>query len=124
MEPQTERWLALSEYDMGVAELLYQQEVYRYAVFFCQLGLEKLLKAILLERSGRNEPPRTHNLASLVERAGLYLPGEHLVFLEIISHLATDTRYPENDSLYTRGFCERMMSGSQEVHQWLKSSYL
>ena len=38
-----ERWAAQADYDLSVAELLYQQEVYRYCVFFCHLALEKRL---------------------------------------------------------------------------------
>ena len=41
---------------LSVADLLYQQEVYRYCVFFCHLALEKRLKALVMEHAGVAEP--------------------------------------------------------------------
>ena len=118
-----ERWAAQADYDLSVAELLYQQEVYRYCVFFCHLALEKRLKAILLERTGRREPPHTHGLRTLARGARVNLSYNHYRFLASMEDHSIKARYPKPDDLafYSRNNAADILSRTREVYEWLKS---
>ena len=122
MADASERWQAQAEYDLSVAELLYRQSVYRYCVFFCHLALEKQLKAILIERSGIQNPPRTHNLIDLAGDAGIDLPAEYYGFMLELSKQSIAARYPE-DSVYRydEELAASTLSQVREVQEWLKS---
>ena len=122
MADASERWQAQAEYDLSVAELLYWQSVYRYCVFFCHLALEKQLKAILIERSGIQNPPRTHNLIDLAGDAGIDLHAEYYGFMLELSKQSIAARYPE-DSVYRydEELAASTLSQVREVQEWLKS---
>ena len=114
----------MADYDLDVAGLCFRQEVYVYCVFFCHLALEKLLKAIVLEELGLEEPPYTHNLSGLSEIAGLDLLDEYAVFLARLSTRSVDTRYPEFLSDYDKSLGETTLLRTNEVFQWLKSKLM
>ena len=120
----TEHWAAQADYDLSVADLLYQQGVYRYCVFFCHLALEKRLKAILLERTGRSEPPYTHRLNNLARRAGVNLSNDYRVFMQDLTDHSTAARYPSSDTsedIYSKDSAERILNQTREVYEWLNS---
>ena len=122
MADASERWQAQAEYDLSVAELLYRQSVYRYCVFFCHLALEKQLKAMLIERTGDNDPPRTHDLIDIAGDAGIDLPAEYYGLMVELSKQSVAARYPE-DSIYryNEELAASTLSQVREVHEWLKS---
>ena len=112
----TEHWAAQADYDLSVANLLYQQSAYRYCVFFCHLALEKRLKAILLERTGRREPPHSHNLRTLARGIRASLPQDYYMFLIHMTAHSIVARYPEPDdlALYNRGNATAILSRTRE----------
>ena len=117
-----EHWMTQADYDLSVAELLYQQEVYRYCVFFCHLALEKRLKAMLVEHIGLAEPPRIHNLLDLAGIVGIDLPDEYEAFLGNLSKHSVSARYPQSLDEYTAGIADSILSGTMEVYEWLQST--
>lgn len=117
----TGRWATQADYDLSVAELLYQHEVYRYCIFFCHLALEKLLKALVVERLGLAEPPRMHNLIDLADIAGIDLSNDYELFLGNLSKQWVSARYPQPDDEYTADFADSILSKTTEVYEWLKS---
>lgn len=121
MADASERWQAQAEYDLSVAELLYRQSVYRYCVFFCHLSLEKRLKAMFIERTGIQNPPRTHNLIELAGDVGIDLPAEYHDFMLELSKQSIAARYPE-DSVYRydEELAASTLSQVREVQEWLK----
>ena len=70
MEDKTKNWLDSARYDLNTAESLFGSERYVYALFFCHLALEKVLKAVVEKRTG-STPPKTHDLEYLLELADL-----------------------------------------------------
>lgn len=65
MLAETTEWLAQAEYDIGTAESLYQigtaESLYQarryiYTIFMCHLAVEKGLKALLVEKTGKAPP--------------------------------------------------------------------
>ena len=122
MADASERWQAQAEYDLGVAELLYRQSVYRYCVFFCHLALEKQLKAILIELTGDEDPPRTHDLIELAALIGIDLSAEYYDLMLGLSEQSVAARYPEDSVyLYNEERAASTLSQSKEVQEWLKS---
>ena len=122
MADASERWQAQAEYDLSVAELLYRQSVYRYCVFFCHLALEKQLKAMFIERTEDEDPPRTHDLVGLAALIGVDLSAEYYDFMLELSKQSVAARYPE-DSVYryNEELAASTLTQVREVHEWLKS---
>ncbi len=75
MNPQTEHWLEMAEYDLGTAEALFRSRRYPYVMFMCHLCIEKALKACVAEFTDLF-PPYTHSLTKLLETARLETPTE------------------------------------------------
>ena len=121
MELPGELWLAQADYDLSVAQLLYQQEVYRYCVFFCHLALEKALKAMLMDILERDEPPHTHVLDRLARMAGIDIPEEYDRFITDLSNESVSARYPEPSDVYNEEIAADVLSQPEEVYEWLKS---
>lgn len=123
MTVETDFWRTQANYDLTVAELLYQQGVYRYCVFFRHLALEKRLKGILLERTGLTESPHSHRLLNLARRVGVNLPPSYHEFLRELTEYSTAARYPKPQELvdYNRDMAERILDQTREVYEWLNS---
>lgn len=47
-------WFESAEYDMGVAEAMYEKAKYPYALFMGHLALEKLLKALVVKTTRKH----------------------------------------------------------------------
>ncbi len=63
-------WIDLSEYDLKVAESLYEKGHYLYMGFMCHQSVEKMLKAIYVVKFNA-APPYIHKLDKLIELTGL-----------------------------------------------------
>lgn len=102
-------WTESAAEDWPVAKNLLDSGAHQYALFFGHLYLEKLLKALVVSRTGRHAP-RTHNLLFLAERAGLSIsPQQHEVLLRVTAY-NIDTRYPDEDhsaTVHARIYRER-----------------
>lgn len=85
-------WIASAGEDWGVAEDLFASKKYHHCLFFVQLTLEKLLKALHTKRHN-DHPLFVHNLVLLAQRAGLKLTLEEEVQLKEISSFNVSARY-------------------------------
>lgn len=116
-------WVKSAENDWRVAGHLFEKEDYAYALFFGHLTIEKLLKAILVDKFDE-PPPFTHRLTYLVETAGLEISAEQLELLEIITDFNLEARYPdEKFSFYkkcTRDFTKSNLEKIEEIKEWLQ----
>ena len=121
MELPGELWLAQADYDLSVAQLLYQQEVYRYCVFFCHLALEKALKGIVLEHGATSRPPRIHNLNRLARIAGIDMPSGYTELLSYLSAQSVSARYPNDLSGYNADIAYDVLLQTNEVYEWLRA---
>ena len=71
MRPQTKTWIGLAENDLALAkDLLKKKGRYYYAAHFCHQALEKMLKAVIAERTSAIPLP-THNFKLLLDQSGL-----------------------------------------------------
>jgi HEPN domain-containing protein len=94
MRPETRMWLEDAEYDLGSAQAMLDSGRLFFVVFMCHLTLEKLLKALVVEREGV-EPPRIHNLVALAIRADATIPPEQRQLVNELDNMGVVTRYPD-----------------------------
>lgn len=93
-EEQIKYWLKSAEYDLPVAESLYENEKYDWCLFIGHLVLEKILKAHVVH-STHNTPPKTHDLQRLALMTNIPFDDETLRFVEFATTFNLEARYPE-----------------------------
>ena len=93
MQKAVQEWLETSEYDIKTAEAMLETQRYLYVVFMCQQAIEKLLKAIYVQR--KNElPPRTHNLLYLIDVLQIDIEDPDKNLFSQLNQFYLETRYP------------------------------
>lgn len=120
-----EKWLALVDYDIKSAEAMFDTGRYLYVAFLCQQAVEKLLKAIIHEKTGEM-PPYTHRLPALVEVAGIVADSKQADLLVKLTRYYIRTRYPEDRTRLARTLdrtaTKLLLQHTMEVLQWLKNA--
>ncbi|MBM4396531.1 MAG: HEPN domain-containing protein [Deltaproteobacteria bacterium] len=95
-DPDVGAWLVKASEDLAVVAVLRERAPHLDAAicFHCQQAAEKLLKAVLVAFG--DVPPRTHDLAALVEEAAARLPAlaDLLADATYLSPFAVLPRYP------------------------------
>lgn len=95
MRKDTENFIASAEYDINTAEHMLKTGRYIYVIFMCHLSIEKMLKALSSEVTGKT-PPRTHNLIYLTKLSGINFSENHFEFVAKLNNASVVTRYPED----------------------------
>lgn len=109
-------WLDSAQENWNLAnELTRSTQHYRHALFFAQLTLEKILKALHYCRK-EDYPDLIHDLARLAKKAGLEIDEKTEVDLKEISSFNTATRYDD----YKRKFYEK--ATPKFVEKWMKKA--
>lgn len=101
-EEAVKYWIASAQEDWDVAQSLLESARYNHALFFLQLTLEKLIKAVHVSQKDES-PLYVHNLVLLTQKAGVSFSDEELADLKEISSFNTSARY---DS-YKRDFYKK-----------------
>jgi HEPN domain-containing protein len=88
-------WVDLSEYDLRVAESLFEKGHFLYMGFMCHQSVEKMLKAIYVLKSN-SVPPYIHKLDKLIELTGLRddISEEQYDLIDELIPLNIQARYP------------------------------
>lgn len=119
-----EQWAEQARYDLDTARTLLEGGRYLYVVFCCQQAAEKMLKAVIADRTGEC-PPRIHSLLRLAEHAAVVLDERRTEVLEDLSRYYIQSRYPEELPALSRGFDrargQRVVAETEDVLQWLLS---
>lgn len=119
-----EQWAEQARYDLDTARAMLDSGRYLYVVFCCQQAVEKMLKAVIAERSGQC-PPRLHNLLRLAEHAGVELDRSQTVLMEDLSRYYIQSRYPEEIPALSRGLDrqrgQQVLNQTEDVLRWLSS---
>jgi HEPN domain-containing protein len=106
--------------DLLTADILIKKKRNLHGLFFCHLAIEKALKAHYVKTIG-DLAPRTHNLISLAENAGIILADDQLIFLGILMKYQLQGRYPDyNPVLPDQGVVYMYFVKTRELFQWLK----
>ncbi len=115
-------WLKIAEEDWRVANHLFEKGDYSYALFFGDLTVEKILKALYIDKQNET-PPFSHNLVYLSEKSGIELYEDNLELLEEISDFNLEARYPDDKLSFFRKctieFTENKLKQIEEVRKWL-----
>jgi HEPN domain-containing protein len=114
----TALWLKRAEHDLRAAELTLEDGMPELCVFHCQQALEKLLKAILMERSPQDRARRTHDLVWLAREV---VPDIELAEMEFLRELAEEyvvSRYGDDDVDSNKDLFEYLRH-SLEFFSWL-----
>lgn len=93
-EKTVQYWLNGATYDLETGQTLLRSKKYPYALFFGHLALEKLLKAVVVKRTGEHAP-FSHSLMMLAQRAKLEMPEEMFDSLAEFMEFHTEARYPD-----------------------------
>ena len=112
-EEAVKYWISSAEEDWSVAHSLLKSDKYNHALFFLQLALEKLIKAVHVSQKDES-PLYIHNLVLLAQKAGIEFSEEELADLKEISSFNVSARY---DS-YKRDFYKK--STREFAIQWMK----
>lgn len=124
MDDLSRQWAERAQYDLDTADAMFKAGRYLYVLFCCQQAVEKMLKSVIVQRTGKL-PPRIHQLARLVEVAGVAVDERQVDFLRELSAYYIPTRYPEEVADLARDAKEeearRVLNQSREFIQWLKS---
>lgn len=115
-------WLESSKDDWTAANHLFEKGDYPYSLFFGHLTIEKILKAIYVNKLGEI-PPFTHRLIYLAEKVSLNLTEEQLELLNTITDFNIEARYPDDKFSFkekcTKDFTEKYLMKIKEIKEWL-----
>lgn len=97
---------------------------YLYVVFMCQQAIEKIIKALYINKFD-SDPPKSHNLAFIFQMLGIQVSVEISSFLNLLSAHYIQNRYPDYKSrlsaILSKDKAERYLKQTEEVYKWLKS---
>lgn len=85
-------WMTSAQEDNDTAKLLFDGKKYSYCLFFCQLAIEKLLKAIYIKQFD-DAPPITHDLLKLAQKISISLNEKLIEQLREITTFNIEARY-------------------------------
>ena len=115
-------WCESAAYDLETGKSLLAAGRYPYALFFGHLALEKILKALIVQETGRHAP-YTHSLILLAQKTSLEFTDEKMDTLAEFMEFHIEARYPdENKSFYdkcTKKFATRKLAEVEELYIWL-----
>lgn len=108
---------------LATARSLMDAKRYHHALFFCHLGIEKLLKARIVVAT--NEPPMPiHNLLRLAQTAGLMMTDEQRAWLREIDKFNIAARYDDYKQKFykkaTAKFATLWFKRTKELFIWLR----
>lgn len=116
-------WLKSAEDDWLVSQHLFKNGDYSYSLFFAHLTIEKTLKAIYVDRINDN-PPFTHRLVYLAEKASLDVSENRMRLLETVTDFNLEARYPDEKFSFkkrcTKEFTRKYIKKIGVLKTWLK----
>ncbi len=94
IDKQIKYWQTGVENDIETAGILIANKKYVEGLFFCHLGIEKILKALVVKET-RQIPPKSHNLIYLRDLAKIDVTEEQQLFMAVLMKYQLEGRYPE-----------------------------
>lgn len=117
-------WLKSAIEDLKIAQDLFKLKYYSYALFFCHLSLEKILKTIYL-RQNKKYPIITHKLAKLAVACKIKLNTEQIDYLNEITTFNIEARYDVvKEKLYkkaTKEFTQKYLDITNKLFKHFKA---
>ena len=119
-------WIESSDEDYNVMLDLKEKNRNTYCLFFGQMVIEKLLKALYAKNNkGAPYAPKTHDLLYLAEKLNIELTEEQEVTLNEITTFNLRTRYDDYKREFydkcTDEYTEEQIKKIEEVKVWIES---
>ena len=122
-EKQIAHWRAGADEAFAGADTLFRDKRNLYALFFCHLGVEKALKAMVMEKTGKMAP-FSHDLVYLARLAGIEVPDKKGKSLTRINSFCMEGRYGEAlPKAPNREMTSIWMEESKNIRQWLEKKF-
>lgn len=87
-------WIVTAEHNYKTAKFLLKGKRYPECLFFCHLMTEKILKALIVQRT-KTHAPHTHKLVDLAKLAKIDLSPKQIDHLTTITEFNIAARYNE-----------------------------
>ncbi len=121
-----EYWISSAKYDLEVAESLFENKKYHYALFFGHLAIEKILKGLIVKKK-LGHAPFSHSLTILSREAELDIDGQRLEKLAEFMEFYLEGRYPRDmESVFrkcTENYTREKLGEIKEMYQWLMKKF-
>ena len=118
-------WLESAKHDLETAESLFESARFDWCLFIGHLVLEKVLKAIFVDKNENKVPPKTHKLTKLAVLSFLELTEEQKIFLDEVNDFNLETRYPDYALGFynrcTQEYTDQYFKKIKEFYNWLRS---
>ena len=119
-------WIESSDEDYNVMLDLKEKNRNTYCLFFGQMVIEKLLKALYAKNNkGAPYAPKTHDLLYLTEKLNIELTEEQEVTLNEITTFNLSTRYDDYKRAFydkcTDEYTEEQIKKIEEVKVWIET---
>lgn len=118
-------WRESAQHDLESAEIIFNSGRYDWCLFVGHLALEKILKAIFVDRNDNTIPPKIHNLVRLAELSKIELNDDQKFLLDKINDFNIQTRYPDyNLEFYKQcnaEFTNTHLGNIKEYYSWFNS---
>ena len=119
-------WIESSDEDYNVMLDLKEKNRNTYCLFFGQMVIEKLLKALYAKNNkGAPYAPKTHDLLYLTEKLSIELTEEQEVTLNEITTFNLSTRYDDYKRAFydkcTDEYTEEQIKKIEEVKVWIET---
>ncbi len=124
-EEHVKYWQESAKHDIDSAETIYGSGRYDWCLFVGHMALEKILKALYVDRNENNIPPKIHNLVKLAELSKIELTEDQRFDLDKINDFNLQTRYPDYKLEFYK-MCDAQYSKEQlgkikEFYTWFLS---
>lgn len=116
-------WIETSNDDFQTMMTLYKSESNSWALFLGHISVEKLLKAVYVNKFGKHAP-FTHNLYRLAELSEIKLTDEYADWLDEITSFNLNARYDDYKkefyALCTREFTLTWIERIETIRKWIR----
>ncbi len=118
-------WQESSLHDLESAEAIFLSQKYDWCLFVGHLALEKILKAVFVDRNDNTIPPKIHSLVRLAELSNIDLNDDQKFSLDKINDFSIQTRYPDYKMAFYKKCDESYVTAHllqiKEFHKWFCS---
>jgi HEPN domain-containing protein len=116
-------WIETSDEDFHTMKTLFESKSYSWALFLGHISVEKLLKAVYVNKFGKHAP-FTHNLYRLAEQIEIDLTDEYADWLDEITSFNLNARYDDYKkefySLCTHEFTSNWIEKIIILRKWIR----
>ncbi len=117
-------WLKEATHDLDSAEYIMDSGKNFFAVFMCHLGLDKGLKGLYVNKTGKSAL-KTNNLIILLKAVGIMPPPKIGKVIAKVKRGSIPPRYPENveeiSKHYTAQVVREILEECREAIKWIKT---